>query len=84
MSVRVGQRLVPVELGRIVNDELKSVQLDGLLRGRHVVLVGLPGAFTPVCSGKHLPELIGHASKLRASGIDEIICVAPNSCSDAQ
>lgn len=79
MSVRIGQRLPSVELAQIVGDTLKPVDLDGVLRGRHVVLVGLPGAFTPVCSGKHLPELIGHASKLRASGIDEIICVAPNS-----
>lgn len=79
VNVRVGQRLPSVELAHIVGDQLKSVGLDGLLRGRRVVLVGLPGAFTPVCTGRHLPELIGQASKLRASGIDEIICVAPNS-----
>lgn len=79
MTARIGQRLPSVELGRIVGDQLKPVNLDDLLRGRHVVLVGLPGAFTPVCSGRHLPELIGHASTLRASGIDEIVCVAPNS-----
>lgn len=79
MSIRIGQRLLSFELGRIVGDQLQPIQLDKVLRGRNVVLVGLPGAFTPVCSGRHLPELIGHASTLRASGIDEIVCVAPNS-----
>lgn len=79
VTIRIGQRLPSVELGRIVGDQLKAVDLDSLIRDRRVVLVGLPGAFTPVCSGRHLPELIGHAPSLRASGIDEIVCVAPNS-----
>lgn len=79
MIAKVGQRLPSAELARVVGDQLESVELDTLMRGRRVVLVGLPGAFTPVCANRLLPELIGHAPRLRASGFDEIVCVAPDS-----
>ena len=77
--IRVGQRLPHVELGQIVGDELEVVRLEPLLEGRRVILVGLPGAFTPLCTGQHLPDLIAHADRLKAAGVHQIFCIAPNS-----
>lgn len=78
-TLKVGLRVPKAKLARIVKGALETVKLENLLGGRRVILVGLPGAFTPICSGKHLPDLIANAPRLKAAGIDEIICVAPNS-----
>ena len=46
--------------------------------GRRVVIFGLPGAFTPTCSARHVPGYVDAADELFAAGIDEIWCVSVN------
>jgi peroxiredoxin len=45
---------------------------------RTVVLVSIPGAFTPVCTGQHLPGFVQRAPELRQRGADAIVCTAVN------
>ncbi len=47
-------------------------------KGKRVVLFGLPGAFTPTCSAKHLPGYLARLDALRARGVDEVWCVSVN------
>lgn len=77
--VRVGERLPNVILAQSRGSEVLQVHLERKLLGRRVIMVGLPGAFTPVCTGQHLPALVAMADKLKQSGIDEIVCIATNS-----
>ena len=49
-----------------------------LLKNKKVVLFGLPGAYTSVCSAKHLPSYINAHDAYKAKGVDHIICVSVN------
>jgi peroxiredoxin len=56
----------------------ETVNVAALTKGRTVVVFGLPGAFTPTCSGKHVPGYLEHHAALKAKGVHEIICVSVN------
>jgi len=49
-----------------------------LAKGKRIVVFGLPGAFTPTCSSKHVPGYLSHLGDLKAKGIDEVWCVSVN------
>jgi peroxiredoxin len=51
---------------------------DDIFKGRKVVLVAVPGAFTPTCDRNHLPGYVKHADEIRAKGIDAIAVTAVN------
>lgn len=55
-----------------------AVELHAALAGKTIVWVSVPGAFTPVCSQKHLPGYIEDAHALKNAGADEVWCVAVN------
>ncbi|MBY4899313.1 peroxiredoxin [Cupriavidus sp. AU9028] len=55
-----------------------AFQVSDLVKGRRIVVFGLPGAFTRTCSAQHVPGYLRHADELRAAGIDEIWCVSVN------
>ena len=46
--------------------------------GKTIVLFGLPGAFTPTCSAKHVPGYVEHFADFKAVGVDEVWCVSVN------
>jgi len=56
----------------------ESVETESLTKGKKVVFFGLPGAFTPTCSGKHVPGYLEAYDALKAKGVDEIVCVSVN------
>jgi peroxiredoxin len=60
------------------SDQRQSVTIHGLAKGKKVVLVGVPGAFTPTCSMQHVPGFIQSAEELKAKGVDEILVISVN------
>jgi len=85
MTIKVGDRLPPGSLNEYIEEETaqckigpNEFKIEDLTRGKKVVLFGLPGAFTPTCSGKHVPGYVADYDKLKAKGVDEIICMSVN------
>ena len=56
----------------------EEISLTPLLKGRKVIILTVPGAFTPGCSKSHLPSFINNYDALKAKGVDEVICTATN------
>jgi len=85
MTIKVGDRLPAGALSEYVEVETaeckigpNEFKIDDLTRGKKIVLFGLPGAFTPTCSAKHVPSYLANYDKLKAKGIDDIICMSVN------
>ena len=76
--VRAGQRLPNTRLAEIVGNELSTVETDNLLAGKRAILIGIPGAFTPTCSERHIPQFVAAAESLRSAGYGLIACIMPN------
>jgi len=64
---------------KLVNaDGISDTTTDAVLGQGLVVLFTVPGAFTPTCHVNHLPGFLANESKLRAAGVDRIVCASVN------
>eukprot|EP00899_Mesostigma_viride_P000086 jgi/Mesvir1/10078/Mv21654-RA.1 len=61
-----------------LSSEFKQSTAASLFKGRRVVVVGLPGAFTGVCTKAHVPGYVKHAKSLKEKKVDEIIILSVN------
>lgn len=55
-----------------------AFQVSDMIKDKKIVIFGLPGAYTPTCSAKHVPGFVQHADQFKAKGVDEIWCVSVN------
>ncbi len=78
MAISVGDKLPEVTLLKMGEEGPEEISLGGLVKGRKVVIFGLPGAYTGTCSTAHVPSFVRNMEALKAKGIDEVICVAVN------
>ncbi|MCW8086028.1 peroxiredoxin [Sabulicella glaciei] len=78
MTIKVGDKIPSAKLMQATAEGPREVTTEELFGGRTVVLFGVPGAFTPTCSAKHLPGYVSNAKALRDKGVDTIACVAVN------
>ena len=78
MTINVGDRIPSVTLKQLTSEGVKEFTTDEIFRGKRIVLIAVPGAFTPACSQRHLPGYVDKATDIKAKGIDEIACVAVN------
>jgi glutaredoxin/glutathione-dependent peroxiredoxin len=78
MPIQPGETIPSTKLTRSTPDGPRETSTDELFGGKTVVLFGVPGAFTPTCSARHLPSFLQEAEALKAKGVDVIACVAVN------
>ena len=65
---------VPIIQKGIVSKTILSYEL----KGKKIIMFGVPGAFTPTCSEKHMPSYIKLHKEFAAKGIDDIYCLSVN------
>jgi peroxiredoxin len=78
MSIQIGDRIPDSTLTTMGEQGPLPLTTAELFGGKKVVLVSIPGAFTPTCSARHLPGFVDHADELFAAGIDTIAFFAVN------
>ncbi len=78
MALNPGDKIPSVKLKHMTAEGPKDITTDELFAGKKVVVFGVPGAFTPTCSAKHLPGFLNHYDELKAKGIDTVACVSVN------
>jgi peroxiredoxin len=78
MSIQVGDKMPAGSFGLMTESGPGAISTDELFAGKKVVLVSVPGAFTPTCSMNHLPGFVEQAEALKAEGVDTVACMAVN------
>lgn len=78
MAIKVGDSLPSGSLKVMGAQGPEDKTIGELFDGKKVVMFAVPGAFTPGCSMTHLPGFVVNADKIKASGVDSIICLAVN------
>ncbi|EHL96151.1 redoxin family protein [Acetobacteraceae bacterium AT-5844] len=78
MTIKIGDTIPATKLTEASAEGPRELATADLFGGKTVVLFGVPGAFTPTCSAKHLPGFVQLASALKEKGVDTIACMAVN------
>ena len=76
---KVGEKLINAQLV-ISNDQtnIRSISLSDFCENKKVVLLGLPGAFTPICSARHIMQFAESLDDLKLKGVDEVAAILVN------
>lgn len=78
MTIQVGDPLPQNTFRTMTTDGPAPKTTDDVFKGRKVVLIAVPGAFTPTCHKNHLPGYVTHHDAIKAKGIDAIVVTAVN------
>ena len=78
MTIQSGDKMPSGSFSIMTDSGPGAMSTDELFSGKKVVLVSVPGAFTPTCSKGHLPGFINQADALATKGVDTIACMAVN------
>ena len=86
MSLKVGDQLPDGELKETTEFDSatqcamapKDVKVADAVKGKKIAIFGVPGAYTPTCSAKHVPGYVEQLPQLLAKKVDEVWCVSLN------
>jgi peroxiredoxin len=76
--IKVGDKIPSATFRTVTADGVKPLTSDEIFKGKRVVLVGVPGAFTPTCHKNHVPGFLKQADQIRAKNVDTIAVTAVN------
>lgn len=78
MAIQLGDKIPSCTLKVMGEKGPEDITTDSIFSGKKVVMFAVPGAFTPGCSVTHLPGFVVSADKIKAKGVDTIVCLSVN------
>ena len=79
MKIKEGDKLPSAELFYLGRDgAVKKIESNSLFKDQKVIMFGVPGAFTKVCSVRHLPGYVKNFDEAKKKGISKIVCLSVN------
>jgi len=78
MKIKEGDKIPSIDLFHLDESGPKKIKSTELLNNQKAIIIGVPGAFTKVCSAKHLPGYVKNFEQAQKKGITKIICVSVN------
>jgi glutaredoxin/glutathione-dependent peroxiredoxin len=78
MTVQAGDKVPSCTMKTMGSEGPQDISTEDIFSGKKVLLFSVPGAFTPGCSMTHLPGYVVNADKIKAQGVDSIVCMAVN------
>ncbi|MDB2409963.1 peroxiredoxin [Pseudomonadales bacterium] len=78
MTIQAGDKIPSCTLNVMGEKGPEEITTEAIFAGKKVVMFAVPGAFTPGCSLTHLPGFVVNADKIKAKGVDTIVCLSVN------
>jgi len=78
MKIKVGERLPISDFFYLDSSGSKKIKSSELFNDQKVIVIGVPGAFTKVCSAKHLPGYVDNFEEAKKKGVTKIVCISVN------
>jgi len=78
MKIKEGGQLPNSKVFVLSKDGPKEITIGEIIGQDKVILFGIPGAFTPTCSSKHLPGFINSMDEVKKRGVKKVVCISVN------
>ena len=78
MKIKEGEKLPLSEFFYLDSNGSQKIKSTDLFENRKTIVIGVPGAFTKVCSTKHLPGYVNNFEAAKKKGVTKIICISVN------
>ena len=78
MKIKEGEQLPKSEFYYLVRSGLQKIKSNDLFKNQKTIIIGVPGAFTKVCSAQHLPGYVKNYEAAKQKGVTKIICISVN------
>ena len=78
MKIKEGEQLPSSEFFYLSSDGPQKIKSNDLFKNQKAIVIGVPGAFTKVCSVKHLPGYVNNFEAAKQKGVTKIVCISVN------
>ena len=78
MKIKEGENLPTSEFFYLDSNGPQKIKSIDLFKNQKAIVIGVPGAFTKVCSAEHLPGYINNFKTIKKKGVTKIICISVN------
>tara|TARA_B110000495_G_C22811048_1_gene473482 strand:- start:211 stop:696 length:486 start_codon:yes stop_codon:yes gene_type:complete len=78
MKIKEGEKLPLSEFFYLDSNGSQKIKSTDLFENQKTIVIGVPGAFTKVCSAKHLPGYVNNFEAAKKKGVTKIICISVN------